>query len=952
MVNKGVIYIGDVSGNLGTINASGQLRVEAAVSIPPVSANVSGNSVYLPNDGVNNVVSISGQTVVASVNVAANVSGNTIYTVNDGVRNIVQISGQTVVTNVVSGFSTTRDISGSVTNISGNHVSVSGIVSVNSLPVISISGNAIQISGQTVAIAGGINVSGSPVRISGETIYLVSGNNTVQISGQTVAIAGGINVSGSPVRVSGETIYLVNDSVNNVTKISGQLVSISGSVAINNVPNVIISGGALSGLPVTGSFTASISGQPVLISGQTVVASVTTNISGQTVYTVSGQNRVQITDTSGNQLSSISGFLRVSISGQPVTTSVSVATDISGQIVVAQIRDATSSEVVEVFPNTDDDAVPTSLNTLFTSALLYGFNKDEDVISKVRMTGSGDGYRLMVTISGQPVTGSFAASVSGQPVRISGQSVRFTNDGVNNVVSISGQLVAISGEISVSVSNTPNVDANVTMFSGVNDVQISGQTIRFTNDGVNNVVSISGQTVVASISLGATPTSGDASRISGQTIYIIDDSINNKVKISGQLVAVSGIVNIGNSPVVLVSGQTVSVSGIIRLDPAVPQVSGDAIRISGQTVYLVDDSINNKVKISGQLVAVSGIVNIGNSLTIATLPVISNSGNAMLISGQLVAVSGIVAVNSLPVISVSGSTVRLPNDGVNNVVWISGQVVTATVSLGATPTSGDAARVSGQVIYLVDDSINNKVKISGQLVAVSGIVNIGNATIAVTLPASAISGNVVAVSGTVQTLSGSVTQISGQSVRWANDGVNNVIQISGQTVVASVVTNISGQFVIVSGAVTTLLGSITNVSGATVSVSGIVNIGNAPTVLISGGINVSGNAVKVSGETVSVSGIVAQRIPTAMRTRPLLQCTSLSGGTQLLSGDVRIATLINAGTSGTVMYVGSTTDPPFSGKGIYLTAGNGYTCEIDNFNRLWAFAATSGQFLSYGGTQY
>jgi hypothetical protein len=117
-------------------------------------------------------------------------------------------------------------------------------------------------------------------------------------------------------------------------------------------------------------------------------------------------------------------------------------------------------------------------------------------------------------------------------------------------------------------------------------------------------------------------------------------------------------------------------------------------------------------------------------------------------------------------------------------------------------------------------------------------------------------------------------------------------------------------------------------------------------------VNVSGQAARISGETVSVSGIVQQRIPTAMRTRALLQCTSLSGGTQLLSGDVKIATLINAGTSGTVMYIGSTTDPPFSGKGIILAAGNGYTLEIDNFNRLWSFAATSGQFLSYGGVAY
>ena len=142
MVNKGVVYIGDVSGNLGTINSSGQIRVEASVSIPPVNANVSGNTVFLPNDGVNNVVSISGQTVVASVNVAANVSGNTIYLVNDSVNNVTKISGQLV--------------------------AVSGIVSVNNTVAVTLPANAI---------------SGNAERVSGQTIYLVddSINNKVKI---------------------------------------------------------------------------------------------------------------------------------------------------------------------------------------------------------------------------------------------------------------------------------------------------------------------------------------------------------------------------------------------------------------------------------------------------------------------------------------------------------------------------------------------------------------------------------------------------------------------------------------------------------------------------------------------------------------------------------------------------------------------------------------------------
>ena len=661
MVNKGIVYIGDVSGNLGTINASGQLRVEAAVSIPPVSADVSGNTIRFTNDGVNNVVSISGQTVVASVNVAANVSGNIVYLVNDSVNNVTKISGQLV---VVSG--TVRTLSGSTTNVSGNTVSVSGIVTVNSLPVISISGNAIQISGQTVTVANAVSTG-----VSGQTIYLVNNgvNNVVQISGQTVVASVTTNISGQVVATSGTTVYLVADSVNNKVRISGEAVKISGQLV--NVGIVV-------------------------------------------------------------------------------------------DVVDVNLLDA-NSDTIEIFPNTGDD---TSFNTtqpvLLTADANHGYDATSNRWVRLRTTGSGDGFRLIVSISGQPIQGSFAASVSGQPVLISGQTVV-----ASVTTNISGQLVATSGTVQT-------LSGSVT--------QVSGQTIRLVDDKINNVVWISGQVVTATVSLGATPTSGDAARVSGQTVYLPNDSINNVVKVSGQFVTVSGSVEITNP--------------------------GDIIcSISGNTVYLISGF--NPVQISGQ-------------------------------------------------------TIRTVDDGVNNVVKISGQTVVASVSLGTTPTSGDAARVSGQVFYTVDDSVNNKVKISGQ------------------------------------------------TIRTVNDGVNNIVQISGQTVVASVTTNISGQHV---------------------SVSGVV-------------------AANVSGATVSVSGIIRLAIPTAIRTRAELACTALSGGTQLLSGDVRKATVLNAGSAGTVMFIGSTTDPPFSGGGFRLVAGNGLTIETTNFDRIRAFAATSGIMISYIGEQY
>ena len=626
-------------------------------------------------------------------------------------------------------------VSGNAVLISGQLVAVSGIVSVNSLPVISVSGNAILISGQTVAIAGGINVSGSPVRVSGETIYLVSGNNVVQISGQTVTVANAVSTG-----VSGQSIYLVNDSINNVVKISGQLVAISGSVAINNVPNVIISGGALSGLPVTGSFTASISGQLVAVSGIVNIGN-TLTIGTLPVISVSG-NAVKV---SGETVS-VSGI--VAVNSLPVISVSGSLVSVSGSIAI------NSLPVISVSGN----AVRTSGQTAYIV---------------------NDGVNNVVQISGQTIVGSFTASVSGQPVRTSGQVSYFVNDGVNNVVSISGQTVV----------------ASVT-------TNISGQSVRLPNDGVNNVVWISGQII----------------NLAPNTI--VDLAVNTAVEVEP-----------GGTPIT------------VRVQDGVGQGIDVITGVASDTV--ITPSLNTLLTVAQNL-GYDAVQDRYARLRVTA----SGDGFRLIVSISGQPITGSFSANS----NISGNTVYTINDGVNNVVQISGQTVVASVSMGPTPTSGDAARVSGQVFYTVDDSINNKVKISGQLVAVSGIVNIGNSP---------------------------------------------VVLVSGQTV----------------------------------SVSGVVS-------------------TNVSGATVSVSGIIRLAIPTAIRTRAELACTALSGGTQLLSGDVRKATVLNAGSAGTIMFIGSTTDPPYSGGGFRLVAGNGLTIETTNFDRIRAFAATSGIMISYIGEQY
>jgi hypothetical protein len=470
--------------------------------------------------------------------------------------------------------------------------------------------------------------------------------------------------------------------------------------------------------------------------------------------------------------------------------------------------------------------------------------------------GDVSGNKASITTSGQlkvDATVNATAQISGQPVQISGQTVI-----ANVVTDISGQTVAVSTVGSITALPVISVSGNMVSISGqpvtatlaVGPSLVSGQTVYLVNDGINNVVKVSGQTLIipftsvsgnmVSVSGQAQSVSGNAVRISGSMVSVSGQPAN----VSGATVSVSGIVTINSLPLISISGNMVSISGQ-------PVVASVTTNISGQIIYTV--SGNNTVQISGETLFIDTSISpldvtVANNLTISTLPLISVSGNAVRISGSMVSISG-------QAVSVSG-----------NMVSISGQVV----------------------------------NVSGSTVSVSGIVNIGNSLTIATLPLISVSGNIIAVSGVVR-LDPGFTHVSGDAVR--------------------------------------ISGSMVSVSGQAISISGNM-------------VSVSGQVVNVSGNTVSVSGIVQDRIPTEFRVRPLLPCVEASGGTRLLSGGCAKMTIVNAGVSGQDMYIGSQTEPPFSGHGIKITAGNGYTLDINNFDVVRICSSASGAKASYGGVVY
>lgn len=101
-----------------------------------------------------------------------------------------------------------------------------------------------------------VTISGQAVKISGQTVI-------AKVSGQIVY------VSGQPVKISGQTVVAETSVSGNIVYVSGQPVKVSGQTVVAKVSGQIVY----------------VSGQPVKVSGQTVIAKVSGEIVGITVPT-------------------------------------------------------------------------------------------------------------------------------------------------------------------------------------------------------------------------------------------------------------------------------------------------------------------------------------------------------------------------------------------------------------------------------------------------------------------------------------------------------------------------------------------------------------------------------------------------------------------------------------------------------------------------------------------
>lgn len=173
--------------------------------------------------------------------------------------------------------------------------------------------------------------------------------------------------------------------------------------------------------------------------------------------------------------------------------------------------------------------------------------------------------------------------------------------------------------------------------------------------------------------------------------------------------------------------------------------------------------------------------------------------------------------------------------------------------------------------------------------------------------------------------------------------------ISGQsTQSSSTTTSISGQPVKVSGE--TIYTKFASGESMVVSVSG-QPIGVSGETIYTKFASGESMVVSVSGQPIGISGQVVNSPPiTTILALDVVTVTGVSGGVSIGSGITDAVTVRALSGNAGIIWVGGTGDySPINEKGMFLLPGDPMTLDVDNFNRIQAFASTSGDKLAILG---
>jgi hypothetical protein len=157
------------------------------------------------------------------------------------------------------------------------------------------------------------------------------------------------------------------------------------------------------------------------------------------------------------------------------------------------------------------------------------------------------------------------------------------------------------------------------------------------------------------------------------------------------------------------------------------------------------------------------------------------------------------------------------------------------------------------------------------------------------------------------------------------------IAISGQTVIAK----ISGEYVELQSGTGPILASI---SGGTV----IAKISGETIELQSG---TGPILASISGETI----ITAPWIATDVKTGPVRTVAGASGGVVLHSGAVKSLKVKAVPDNSGDIYIGGSTNRPYSGFGFCLAPGEAEMMDVGDFHWVYLFAVASGDRVCFDG---
>ncbi len=253
--------------------------------------------------------------------------------------------------------------------------------------------------------------------------------------------------------------------------------------------------------------------------------------------------------------------------------------------------------------------------------------------------------------------------------------------------------------------------------------------------------------------------------------------------------------------------------------------------------------------------------------------------------------------------------------------------------------SGEAVQISGEKVYVENQSGQALwVLQSGLIDALSGLAVVLESGTTVNLQ----SGETITAEVSGQKVY--VENQSGQALRVLQSGAILVLQSGSVRVLQSgtLVVDNSGVWVeahILSGSITvdgtvSVSGAVTVLQSGTLQIAGTVSISGGVTVLQSGPL-----VTKISGETVDIgtpTSVLIQKVTIG----------AISGGIQLTSGITVAATVKAASWNSGDIYLGGSNLAagyrPYSGVGMQLDASEAINVDIDNFNRMYAFASYSG----------